>query len=504
MSTKQYTYFVQGTHCSSCELIIEKTLLSMGNIKSVDVSNAKGEVQIAYEGDRPSAEKLNDIFRKEKYVFAEKPFLKERKNTSKLPFIIAGIMIIGFLALQRTGFSSLVNVNTGSPLPAFFIFGILAGLSTCAALVGGLVLSMAKQWTALYGEKVRLADKIKPHLMFNLGRIISYFVLGSLLGALGSKIGFSLQSMAFFVILVSVAMGLLGLQMLGVKSLQKFQIALPKSLTKNIADEKKFKGKYMPLIMGALTFFLPCGFTITAQGLALVSGSWLSGGLVMLAFVLGTTPVLLGIGLSSVKFLENQKWSGQFLKTAGVLVLFFALFNLNNQFNVLGWPSFNDLSTKAASLDNGDNSNSGSNLSGSGLPEIIGEKQVIKMEASSAGYKPNYFTVKAGQPVRWEITDTGTSGCTNAVIAGGLFSGQIPLTPGQVSVKEFIAPTQPGKYKFSCWMGMITGMIEVVANNGANIGNPSGVVASTAEVPSGAKGCGCGGGGSTSGSGNCH
>jgi plastocyanin domain-containing protein len=40
------------------------------------------------------------------------------------------------------------------------------------------------------------------------------------------------------------------------------------------------------------------------------------------------------------------------------------------------------------------------------------------------------------------------------------------LNPGQTSVKEF-TPTKPGKYKFSCWMGMISGIIEVVDKGNA-------------------------------------
>ncbi len=68
--------------------------------------------------------------------------------------------------------------------------------------------------------------------------------------------------------------------------------------------------------------------------------------------------------------------------------------------------------------------------------------------------------VKAGVPVRWEIQDTGTSGCTNAVISRNLFDGEIALTPGQTSIKEF-TPAKAGKYRFSCWMGMISGTIEV-------------------------------------------
>ena len=84
------------------------------------------------------------------------------------------------------------------------------------------------------------------------------------------------------------------------------------------------------------------------------------------------------------------------------------------------------------------------------------------MDASASGYSPETFTIKANLPVRWEITDRGTSGCTNAVIARSLFSGPINLVPGTTSVKEFRAPSTPGTYRFSCWMGMISGTIEVI------------------------------------------
>jgi plastocyanin domain-containing protein len=121
------------------------------------------------------------------------------------------------------------------------------------------------------------------------------------------------------------------------------------------------------------------------------------------------------------------------------------------------------------------------------------------MSASSNGYTPNYFKVKTGVPVRWEINDTGTSGCTNAIISRSLFDGQIDLTPGTTSVKEF-TPQKAGKYKFSCWMGMISGTIEVV-DKSASSAIPAAAAASatnTDVIPSGAKGCGCGGGNGSS------
>ena len=83
------------------------------------------------------------------------------------------------------------------------------------------------------------------------------------------------------------------------------------------------------------------------------------------------------------------------------------------------------------------------------------------MTASGSEDSPNYFKVKVGVPVRWEITASNSLGCNAAIVSNKLFSGQIALTPGQVSIKEF-TPQSPGIYGFSCTMGMIRGTMEVV------------------------------------------
>ena len=96
------------------------------------------------------------------------------------------------------------------------------------------------------------------------------------------------------------------------------------------------------------------------------------------------------------------------------------------------------------------------------LPPIINGKQVIKMVAYAGKDVPNYFKVRVGVPVRWEITaDKTAGGCNSSIISTNLFSGSIPLIPGEISIKEF-TPQKSGKYKFSCQMGMITGTIEAI------------------------------------------
>jgi len=463
---KEHIYKVEGMHCASCEILIEKKLLEIKNVKSVNASVNKGEVVIEYESDRPNPERLSKIFKEENYIFFDKSkdFNKvktiessgaqKRANPTLVAFNIALFIIIGFLFLNKLGVAGILNVNSKSSLFAFLGLGLLAGVSSCAALVGGMILSMSKQWQELYANENTTYRKLQPHLMFNAGRLVSYALLGAVLGMIGSRLQISFQFTSFLVVAISFLMIVLGFQMLGVKALRKFQFTLPKSATRYIANEKNFQGKYMPFLMGAATFFLPCGFTITAQGLALLSGNATQASLIMLAFALGTAPMLLFIGISSVKFSSKPHLAEKFSKTAGFLVLFFALFNISTQMNVLGFTSLDNIFTNAGQSQS-------ASVSQENLPSIVNGKQVVKMNASASGYNPNYIKVRSGVPVRWEITDTGTSGCTNAIISRSLFSGQIDLIPGQVSVKEF-TPEKTGKYKFSCWMGMVTGMIEVV------------------------------------------
>ena len=453
-------------------------------------------LSIEVEKNHPiSVDFLNGFFAGDGYRFSEKPFEKQNINkniscepeevpsgeTDKfMPFMIAALILMVFYILQKTGFTSLVSVNSQSALPAFFLFGLLAGVSSCAALVGGIVLSMSKQWMSQYNINDSFGKKAEPHILFNIGRVAGYALFGAVLGYIGNFFRLSSSFSAMLVIGVSAVMILLGLQMLGVKAAHKFQLRLPKSFTNKVSDEQNFKGKTAPFFMGALTFFLPCGFTITAQALALASGVPLQGALIMGLFALGTVPGLMAIGLGSVQMFGDKNKSKQFSTVAGLLILAFAAFNINAQMTVLGLTNIGDVVSSVGTRQV---------LGATDLVPSVGGKQIIKMNASSNGYSPNRFRVRVGVPTRMEVTDTGTSGCTNAIISK-LWEGQIDLTPGEVSTKEF-TPSKVGVYKFSCWMGMVSGTIEVVDAQGL-------VGSNTTPIATGAKGCGCGGGGSGS------
>ncbi|MCX6726305.1 MAG: sulfite exporter TauE/SafE family protein [Candidatus Shapirobacteria bacterium] len=449
------TYSVSGTHCHSCELIIEKEIKSLPGVKSVSASTKDQKVVIQYKKHAPEISELNKLFKDAGYSFS--PALSreggpaqrvdgfEPKTDIFTSLLIVSGILVAFYFLQKTGIFSSINVNSSSLLPSFFGFGLLAGFSTCAALVGGIVLSLSKQWGSLYSQNDSTLKRLQPVLMFNLGRVVFFALFGAFLGLFGSFLHLSITAGAIVTILVSIIMFGLGLQMLGVKGFSSFQLSLPKSLTGKFSDETKFQGRFMPLIMGGLTFFLPCGFTLTAQSLSLASGNPIQGALIMAFFALGTFIPLLLIGYSSVRSLGNPKTAKYFSQIAGILVLIFALFNLKSQLTVLG---FNLISTPTQTIATTDD------------VTLIDGKQILTMTASAAGYTPNHFKIKANVPVVWNITSSGNAGCAGSIISPQLFPDRIILTPDAMVTKEFTVAV-PGTYRFSCSMGMYTGSIEV-------------------------------------------
>ncbi|KKQ62680.1 MAG: hypothetical protein US85_C0023G0011 [Candidatus Shapirobacteria bacterium GW2011_GWF1_38_23] len=260
---KSLTLNVSGTHCRSCELIIENEVKKLPGIKTVAASSANGTVKIEYQKNKPNTETLNTLFKENNYVFSEND--NNLSSTGELKkgdlfssvFIVALLLLI-FFFIQKTGLFASFNVSSTSFPAAFFPFGLLAGFSTCAALVGGLVLSLSQSWSKY---------KLVPVVSFNLGRLVFFALFGALLGYFGSFFRLSITANIIITLAVSLLMLVLGLQMLGVKAFQKFSLTLPKSFTNKFSSADKFQGKYLPFILGGLTFFLPCGFTLTTQSL---------------------------------------------------------------------------------------------------------------------------------------------------------------------------------------------------------------------------------------------
>lgn len=320
--------------------------------------------------------------------------------------LISILLVFVFSFLQKYTFFS---VSSASSLFAFYLFGVLAGFSTCSPITTSLFLSYLPQK--------------KKALFFLIFRLLAFIVFGYLLGIIGTYFHLSVQNIAISSLIVSFVTLFLSLNFLKIISLNSFH---PKNSS--------------PIITGLLTFFLPCGFTLTTQSIALFSGNPMNSSSILAVFCLGTLSPLFLLYFGFQKLKPSPTFTAYLNQVLGLLLLLFSLYSLNSWLSLLNLPSI--------SFAKNQNSNTPQNI--------------IKMSASSTAYSPNYFQVRAGQKIRWEVTNQGTSGCTNAILAPSLFKDIFNLAPYTVSVKEFIAPTTPGIYRFSCWMGMISGTIEVI------------------------------------------
>lgn len=464
------TLFVDGMHCASCEILIEKKLLDEDSIELVDASLSENKVRIVHEpGMLPSLNKINGLVNDLGYKFSKKKIKKDNTpafqlkngqlsiNPTKAKALFRTILLvisflIAFFVFENMQLGQYVSVDENSALPAFFALGLVAGLSSCAALIGGLLLSMIKQWNEIYIATDNTNDKAKPHILFHVGRLISFALFGGVLGLLGETVSLSDPVVfAILTVLVSLMMLVLALQMLGVEWAQKFKFTMPKSVTKFAANEDNFQGKYMPFLVGAFTFILPCGFTLIAQTIALTSGSFITGALIMLFFALGTLPTLVAISLSGLKFNSKPHLTAKFNIVAGLLIVFFALYNINGQLNVLGLPSLSDISL------------GGGQEVVEGTVEVNAKgQQVLNVTAKGFEYIPtSSMQIKAGVPTKLIVDNQGIQGCGSFMAANGLINGYVALKAGVNEID--LGKPQAGVYKLTCTMGMVRPItIEVI------------------------------------------
>lgn len=341
MSNQTYTFHIHGMHCKACVLMTESELRDLSNVTDAKSNLYTHSVQVTGDfGDKSLeqvAEELTVPLKSHGYtVSVEKQAIQKNWLDFKIAIPIALAFAILFVFLQKAGLVNLVNTTGGVSYGTAFVIGIVASLSSCMAVVGGLLLSMS----ATFAKE---GDKIKPQLMFHGGRITSFFILGGAIGTIGSA--FTLNTSATFILglVIAITMFILGINLLDVFPwAKKLQPGIPKFLSKNALGVSRLNHTLTPLLLGAVTFFLPCGFTQSMQIYTLGTGSFLTGAFTMFAFALGTLPVLALISFSSFSIHKSSK-AGIFFKSAGLIVILFALFNLINSLVVIGLipPVFN-------------------------------------------------------------------------------------------------------------------------------------------------------------------
>jgi len=207
-----------------------------------------------------------------------------------------------------------------------FLVGLLGGghcVGMCGGIVGAVTLSLPGQ-----------RPKIPYLLAYNGGRITSYTLAGVLAGLLGSS-GFFLEQIfpieKLLYLLASLMLVVLGLYLAGVWQGVLVLERLGGVLWKRVQPLTK---KLLPLQstpqafgLGMVMGWLPCGLVYSVLVAALATGSGAQGGLLMLAFGLGTLPTLLAMGMAAVRLkgILQNRWVR---RVSGLLVLGFGVVGL--------------------------------------------------------------------------------------------------------------------------------------------------------------------------------
>jgi sulfite exporter TauE/SafE/copper chaperone CopZ len=457
---------IEGMHCRSCEILVERKFREIPGVRKVSVSSASGVAVIEHDAAvQPSLEKLQQAVKGDGYKVrnlkgdadngadngnGERPCLWELVAAFLMAGVVAWIVSRNWLSAD-----SLVSDKSVGFWSALVV-GLVAGVSSCMAVAGGLLLSSTAKFNERYGSSSTFG-RLRPVFLFVGGRVVFYGLFGGLIGALGKVLVPGPAVTGALLLIAALFMVIMGLDMLKIAPswLRRLIPSSPKSVAHKVMDMEKHDHWTAPFLLGAATFFIPCGFTQAFQVYALSAHSFSAGAVILFGFAIGTAPALIALGWLSGALKGSA--GKTFLQFAGALVVIFGLMNMQNGLVLAGLYFGPPADPKTV----GDIAPAGATYE-QDLPPVVNGRQVIKMVVGgqTAAYEPDFFIVRAGVPVRWEIDQQTSSGCLSYVVSRQL-GIQAPLKRGP-NVVEF-TPTKPGKYVFSCSMGMYTGTITVVS-----------------------------------------
>ena len=529
---RQITLRIGGMTCIHCQTKIENQLRSTKGIVKVSVRYTKGTADITYNTDKLSLRDIKRIITKLDYQV-----LPDGQNPGPELGRVAGtlaVIVCLYGILQHFGILNLLVpsqlADTGMGYGMLFVTGLVTSVH-CIAMCGGINLSQSLPRDGEAAGSTGAA--LLPAALYNLGRVISYTVIGFLLGAVGfliggGQMGLSTRLQGILKLIAGAFMAIMGINMLGLfPRLRCLTPRMPKFLVKKLgARRTKAAG---PLTVGILNGLMPCGPLQSMQIVALASGSPFAGALSMLLFSLGTVPLMLGLGsLVSVlgkRFTKTVNYVGAILvavlglamlsqgaglsgflqpETLQLLVVFLCVLGIMASIpfrkKALRLAAMATVVCVAAVLaavpalrgGTASEAQACSTVQAENTENVLGEDtpasnvQVVTSTLSARQYPS--ITVQVGTPVKWIIDAPAGSinGCNYKMLLQK-YGIEYTFQEGE-NIIEF-TPTETGTVQYCCWMGMIWGSILVTDGDP---GETSETVVSPTEtdaVPNGLPAC---------------
>ncbi|MBS6559198.1 MAG: sulfite exporter TauE/SafE family protein [Clostridiales bacterium] len=458
MAIKQTVFTIGGMTCVNCENKIEQQLKQREGVKDATVSYNKGTAVITFDREEINEEQIIQVIEQLDYEVIRAKFQKRQKNEKEEfnkkntwnQVIGVGILLLAISVLMKQlGLSRIFNafpqVEENMGYGMLFVIGLVTSVH-CIGMCGGIHLSQCLSYQKnsekeKHGEKGKKKwSTVYPSFLYNLGRVLSYTIVGGIVGGFGSVISFSGKGKGAVQLIAGVFMVIMGINMLNIFPwLRKFNPRMPKVFARKINQGKQKNGAFL---VGILNGLMPCGPLQAMQIYALSTGSPLKGAFSMFLFSMGTVPLMFGFGALS-SFL-SQKFTKQVMKFGAVLVVILGISMFQNGWSVSGFPVF------SLSFSSGKERQEA---------KVQDGVQVVETTLSPYGYEP--ITVQEGIPVKWTIkAEQGSlTGCNRAILIPE-YEIQKTLEIGE-NVIEF-TPTKAGTYSYSCWMGMLRSSITVL------------------------------------------
>jgi sulfite exporter TauE/SafE/copper chaperone CopZ len=448
-SIKSSKLQIGGMTCTACPIRIEKALRRAAGVLDARVNYAEETLDISSDEAVLTRKDIEAIIHVLGYTV-----LADRTPRAD-PRRAAGILIILFAAymlLKQFGLTDVFNIfpaaEVGIGYGMLFVIGLLTSLH-CVAMCGGINLSQCIPPVrgAVSGGR---AAALRPSLLYNLGRVVSYTVVGFLVGALGSAVTFTGGAQGVLKLVAGAFMIIMGVNMLGIFPwLRRFVPRMPQGLSRAVS-ERTGGGGNGPLVVGLLNGLMPCGPLQTMQIYALSTGSPVTGALSMLLFALGTAPLMFGLGALSSAL--SRRFTHNVMTAGAALIVLLGLSMLSQGMSLSGFSP--GVLLQGAAVGGGGYESSVS---------IEDDVQVVRSTLMSGRYPA--IEVRAGMPVKWIIDapQGSVNGCNGRL--------QIPeygithtFEVGE-NIIEF-TPERAGSFPYSCWMGMIRSTITVLAPEG--------------------------------------
>lgn len=434
-------FYIGGMTCSGCERRIERAVSALKGVCSAQADHPKGQLTVEFSAPC-TPEQITDTVQKAGYEVLDKP--QRKGDALYLLVILLGLYVIA----QQLGFTEVFQAfptvsSQQMGYAALFLTGLLTSVH-CIAMCGGLNLaqSMGKAGTR----------PLRGSLLYNLGRLTCYTLIGGVLGFIGETAAITLHVRGLIGLGAGILMLVMGVHMLTGFSLPRsFRLRLPKALGNRLASLQK----HGPFAIGLVNGFMPCGPLQSMQLYAIAAGGFLSGAASMFFFCLGTIPLVLLFGVTASLLKQNRRQIILQLGSAMLILMGFSTVQNNLALAGVTLPW-----TKVGSA--------GSAI----VATVDGNAQYVTTTLRPNGY--DNIQVTAGIPVVWNILADGDSlnGCNNEIVLPE-FGQQIKLEAGTTTIT--FVPEEPGVYPYTCWMGMLKNTITVVEAQNLPSSNLQGV-----------------------------